>query len=84
MRVAKYNFFVDDSCPNVAEVLLHAWLGLQGLPQHVCYLAEALVMGNGMVSERIMSEAVSAPPLDIMQVGVMDCQCACLLYSKVV
>ena len=69
VRFAKYNFFVDDACPNVAEVLLHAWLMLQRLPRHVCYLAEALVMGGGIISERMRSEAIFAPPLDVLQVN---------------
>lgn len=68
MRVAKYNFFVDDACPNVAEVLLHTWLRLQGLPQQISCLAEALVMGNGIVPERIRLEAMAAAPLSLIQV----------------
>lgn len=45
VRPSRFRFYVDDNCRDVAEVLLHAWLKLQGLPAGVCHLAEALPWG---------------------------------------
>ena len=65
---------MDDNCRDVAEVLLHAWLKLQGLPAGVCHLAEALLAkrcpDKGLqLPHRIKQEVASMAPMQLAEVS---------------
>lgn len=65
---------MDDSCENVAEVLVHAWLKLLGLPAKVCHLAELLLAkpGCSAVPRRMQQEIASMAPIQIVEVGCLS------------
>ena len=74
VRPSRFRFYVDDNCRDVAEVLLHAWLKLQGLPAGVCHLAEALLAkrcpDKGLqLPHRIKQEVASMAPVQLAEVS---------------
>ncbi len=74
-RPTRFRFFVDDSCENVAEVLVHSWLKLLGLPAKVCHLAELLLAKSSYagVPMRMQEELASISPIQIVEVGCLSC-----------
>ena len=77
VRPSRFKFYADDNCCNVAEVLLHAWLKLLGLPSGACHLAEALLSkhcsGKGLqLPQRIQQELASLVPMQVAEVS--SCQ----------
>ena len=73
-RRSRFSFYVDDNCHDVAEVLLHAWLKLLGLPSGACHLAEALLAkrasGRGLqLPHRIQQEVASMLPMQVAEVS---------------
>lgn len=68
---SRFKAYVDDSCENVAEVLVHSWLKLLGLPAKVCHLAELLMAKPqcGVVPQRMQQELATLTPTQILEVG---------------
>lgn len=73
-RSSRFRLYVDDNCHDVAEVLLHAWLKLLGLPSEACHLGEALLArrrsGQGLqLPQRIRQEVASMVPMQVAEVS---------------